>query len=113
MEIRCYRSDQRFLVSDRNKSFYQRVAPQFGGERYEIPPPSLSPSERQRRRLAFRNERKFYHRKCDRSGKQVISVSLIAVLIVLYFFGDRIAPIVRKFWRRHGLLFCVWVVGME
>ncbi len=45
-------------------------------------------------------------------GKQIISVSLIAVLIVIYFFGDRMAPIVRKFWRRHGLLFCVWAVGL-
>ena len=45
-------------------------------------------------------------------GKQIISVSLMAVLILLYFFGDRIAPIVRKFWRRRGLLFCVWGGGL-
>jgi hypothetical protein len=34
----------------------------------------LCPEERQRRRLSFRNERKLYKRKCDYSGKDIISI---------------------------------------
>lgn len=34
----------------------------------------MCPDERQRRRLCFRNERKFYHRKCDKTGNQIISI---------------------------------------
>lgn len=39
-----------------------------------IPFPSLCPEERHRRRLLFRNERKLYKRKCDVSGKDIISI---------------------------------------
>jgi hypothetical protein len=34
----------------------------------------LCPEERQIRRLSFRNERKLYKRKCDYSGKDIISI---------------------------------------
>ena len=36
--------------------------------------PTLCPAERQRRRLSFRNERKLYKRKCDATGKDIISI---------------------------------------
>ncbi|MBI2463803.1 hypothetical protein HYV57_02515 [Candidatus Peregrinibacteria bacterium] len=36
--------------------------------------PTMCPDCRQQRRLAFRNERRLYHRKCDLTGKQVISL---------------------------------------
>ncbi|HNG97462.1 MAG TPA: hypothetical protein PLW93_04295, partial [Candidatus Absconditabacterales bacterium] len=39
-----------------------------------IPTPTLCPECRQRRRLSFRNERKLYRRKCDASGKDIISI---------------------------------------
>jgi hypothetical protein len=34
----------------------------------------LCPEERQRRRLAFRNERRLYKRKCDATGESIISM---------------------------------------
>jgi len=40
----------------------------------KIPTPTLCPEERQRRRLAFRNERKLYKRKCDATKKDIISL---------------------------------------
>ncbi len=40
----------------------------------KIPTPTLCPEERQRRRLAFRNERKLYKRTCDFSWKEIISI---------------------------------------
>ncbi|MDD5769477.1 MAG: hypothetical protein PHE25_00775 [Candidatus Gracilibacteria bacterium] len=45
-----------------------------GKLKYLIPSPTLCPDCRQQRRLAFRNERKLYHRKCDLTGKQIISI---------------------------------------
>jgi Zn ribbon nucleic-acid-binding protein len=39
-----------------------------------VPPPTLCPEERQRRRLAWRNERNLYHRTCDATGKKIISM---------------------------------------
>ncbi|USN57481.1 MAG: hypothetical protein H6766_03440 [Candidatus Peribacteria bacterium] len=40
----------------------------------QIPTPTLCPDCRQCRRLAFRNERKLYRRKCDASQKDIISI---------------------------------------
>ncbi len=40
----------------------------------KIPTPTLCPEERQRRRLAFRNERKLYKRTCVFSWKEIISI---------------------------------------
>ncbi len=42
--------------------------------RYTIPPPTLCPDCRQQRRLAFRNERRLYKRKCDATGKDIVSI---------------------------------------
>ena len=54
--------------------FYDKVSPVFSGKKYSIPTPTLCPDERQRRRLAFRNERKLYKRKCDKTGQEIISI---------------------------------------
>jgi hypothetical protein len=54
--------------------FYEKVSPSFGGEKYMIPPPTLCPDCRQQRRLAFRNERKLYKRKCDATKKEIVSI---------------------------------------
>ena len=43
-------------------------------QRYLIPPPTLCPDCRQQRRLSFRNERKLYKRKCDATGKEIVSI---------------------------------------
>lgn len=39
-----------------------------------ISPPTLSPEARYQRRLAWRNERVFYKRKCDYSGRSILSI---------------------------------------
>lgn len=38
-----------------------------------MPLPTLCPEERMRRRMIFRNERNLYHRKCDLTGRELIS----------------------------------------
>lgn len=54
--------------------FYAKVSPIFGGRKYQIPPPIFCPDCRTQRRLAWHNERKLYKRKCDVTGKDIISI---------------------------------------
>ena len=39
-----------------------------------IPTPTLCPDERQKRRLSWRNERKLYRGKCDKTGDEIVSM---------------------------------------
>ncbi len=55
-------------------AFLERVSPVFDGKKYLIPPPTLSPDERKRRRMAWRNESKLYGDTCDLTGKPTLSV---------------------------------------
>lgn len=47
------------------RSLYQRLG---------VPVPSVSPDERARRRLSWRNERNFYRRSCSATGKSIVSI---------------------------------------
>ncbi|MDP4007671.1 MAG: hypothetical protein Q8P68_00600 [Candidatus Peregrinibacteria bacterium] len=60
----CRLSGVQFVISDLEQEFLRKM---------EVPLPTISPYERMRRRLSFRNERLLYHRKCDLTGKQIIS----------------------------------------
>ena len=71
---KCRISGKDFFVTDKDLEFYEKISPIFAGQKYLIPSPTLCPDERQRRRLTFRNERKLYHRKCDKTGNQIISI---------------------------------------
>lgn len=70
----CAMSGEEFEVSDRDLEFLKRVSPVIKGERFLIPPPTLCPRERVRRRMAFRNERNLYHTKSTMSGESVLSM---------------------------------------
>lgn len=70
----CKISGQPFGVFQSEKDFYDKVSPVFNGVKYQMPTPTLCPEERQRRRLMFRNERKLYNRKCDATGKHIITI---------------------------------------
>jgi hypothetical protein len=48
----------------------QKALKQMG----DLPLPTLCPSCRMQRRFAWRNERKLYYRKCDLTGKQIVSI---------------------------------------
>lgn len=64
MDKVCAECRGTFAVSDRDLDFYQRL---------EVSPPTRCYLCRMQRRLAHRNERHLYHRKCDLTGKQIIS----------------------------------------
>jgi hypothetical protein len=70
----CKISGAEFPIYKSDMEFYDKISPVFNGVKYSIPTPTLCPEERQRRRLMFRNERKLYKRKCDASGKDIISI---------------------------------------
>lgn len=70
----CRVSSEPFAIFQSDIDFLEKVSPIFAGKKYQIPLPTLCPEERQRRRLLFRNERKLYKRKCDFSGKEIVSV---------------------------------------
>ncbi len=64
----CRITQKPFVITDKDQAFYERMG---------VPLPTLCPEERMRRRLVNRNERFLYHRKCDLTGKQIISSTSI------------------------------------
>lgn len=70
----CKHCGVSFPITDKDMEFYSMISPTFGEKKYLIPPPTLCPDCRQQRRLSFRNERKLYKRKCDATGKDIVSI---------------------------------------
>ncbi len=73
MECICRASGERFQITAEDLRYLEKLSPKIGGQVYPLPPPTLCPRERKRRRLAFRNERRLYRRKCDATGRQIIA----------------------------------------
>ena len=61
----CSITWKQFEITDADIEFYKSMW---------VPSPTLCPEERQKRRLAWRNERKLYKRECNATGKQIISI---------------------------------------
>ncbi|MFA5829392.1 MAG: hypothetical protein WC843_02765 [Candidatus Gracilibacteria bacterium] len=74
MTKNCRQCGNAFEITDEDSKFYEKISPIFAGKKYQIPAPVFCPDCRMQRRLAFRNERKLYHRKCDLTGKEIISM---------------------------------------
>ena len=70
----CKVCNASFPIMQEDLEFYEKISPTFNGKHFPIPTPTLCPECRQQRRLAWRNERKLYNRKCDFSGKPIISI---------------------------------------
>lgn len=70
----CRLSGKEFSITDKDLEFYDRISPVFSGKKYSIPTPTLSPDERLRRRMMFRNEITLYKRTCDFTGGSIISL---------------------------------------
>jgi hypothetical protein len=74
MEKTCINCGQTFEITTDDLGFYDKIAPTIGGRKQGIPLPTNCPDCRTQRRMAHRNERRLYHRKCDATGKQIISI---------------------------------------
>lgn len=70
----CRISWEEFAIYKSDREFYNKISPTFAGQKFAIPLPTLSPKERKKRRFMFRNERKLYKRKCDATGKSIVSI---------------------------------------
>ncbi len=60
----CQRCQTPFEIDERDQAYYAKR---------QVPLPKLCPKDRLQRRLSFRNERKLHVRKCDASGKTIVS----------------------------------------
>jgi hypothetical protein len=65
MKQKCAVSGVEFEITEDDLNFYEKMG---------VPVPTLCPEERQRRRISFRNFTQLYRRKCDATGKDIISM---------------------------------------
>jgi hypothetical protein len=70
----CKSCKNTFEIPKEDLDFLDRVSPVFGCEKFLIPSPKMCPACRQQRRLLMRNEMSLYKRKCDATGKEIVSV---------------------------------------
>lgn len=70
----CRQCSASFEITKDDLAFYEKVSPVFSGKKELIPPPTLCPDCRWQQRHTWRNDRRLYHRKCDLTGKQIISI---------------------------------------
>jgi len=61
----CKQCKSPFEITPQDRQFYEMVA---------VPDPTLCPDCRVQRRMMFRNFFNWYHRKCDLTGKQIVSM---------------------------------------
>ena len=71
---KCKITGEKFIIRDEDFKFYEKISPKINGKIFLIPSPTLSPREREKRRLSFRNEQKLYRRKSSLSGKEIIAL---------------------------------------
>lgn len=70
----CKRCADEFTITQKDLEALDKISPVLAGQKKLIPPPTLCPDCRKLRRLCFRNERKLYRRKCDATGKLMVSM---------------------------------------
>ena len=70
----CKKCQTSFPITDIDQQFLDRLAPIVASQKISLPFPTLCPMCRKLARLAWRNEKKLYKRKCDGTGKDMISL---------------------------------------
>ena len=61
----CQNCKQNFVIEPEDFAFYEKI---------KVPAPTFCPECRMVRRMLWRNERALYKRKCDATGKDIISI---------------------------------------
>lgn len=74
MADKCRICAVEFDIAPEHLRFYEQMSPVFDGRRHLIPPPSLCPGCRKRRRLLWRNELHLYSRQCGLCGTKIVSI---------------------------------------
>jgi len=70
----CKQCQQEFSVTDDDLDFFRGMSVSTAEKNVSISEPSLCPTCRIQRRLAYRNERHLYPTKCDLTGQSLISM---------------------------------------
>src|SRR3990167_4120915 len=83
----CQNCKNNFVIEPEDFKFYEKIS---------VPPPTFCPECRMVRRMSWRNERVLYKRKCDATGKDVISmfapISPLTVYEHGYWWADNWDP---------------------
>ena len=70
----CKQCGEPFETTDDDLAFYKKMTVKAGEKEFAIPTPTLCPTCRTQRRLAFRNDRSLYKSKSDLSGADLITM---------------------------------------
>ena len=70
----CPLSGEQFHITDKDLEFLDRLSPVLDDKKYLLDTPVICHEERVRRKYSWRNERKLYTRKCDLTGRHIISI---------------------------------------
>lgn len=70
----CKQCQQSFEITPEEQTFREKLSPVVAGQRFTLPEPEYCSSCRRQRRCLVRNDRKFYKRTCDKTGKIIISL---------------------------------------
>lgn len=97
MNRTCRQTGEPFEVTDADLAFYDKVSPNFENRKYPIPPPTLCPQMRLRRRLTFANQIHVYSRPSSMTGKHIFSMFPEDVPFPVYeneeWYGDSWDPL--------------------
>ncbi len=84
---KCRITGKEFLIIEEDQKFYAKMG---------VPIPTLCIEESRRLKFMFRNERSMYYRKCDATGKQIISIYSPDKAFIVYnqetWWGDSWDP---------------------
>ncbi|MBT4585764.1 hypothetical protein HOC67_02635 [Candidatus Peregrinibacteria bacterium] len=69
----CTKCSAGFEITEEDIDMLSDLSPVIGGKKYEIPPPTLCPRCRSKRRLSHVNQLNLYERKCNLTGASIIS----------------------------------------
>lgn len=84
ISLKCRLTGKPFILTDEDQAMLEKISPTLNGKKLLLPFPTLCPEERQRRRMSFRNHNFLYHRKCDKTGKPLISLYDSDSLFTIY-----------------------------
>lgn len=69
----CQHCGDSFPITDKDLELIDRLMPSIAGNKISLPTSPMCPKCRKIHQLAWRNEKKLYKRKCDATGKNIIS----------------------------------------
>ncbi|MEI6774734.1 MAG: hypothetical protein WCL18_08390 [bacterium] len=85
----CKQCNDTFSISENDYLFYQKISPKIGEQIFSIPTPTLCPTCRSQRRLAYRNDRSLYKTQCHKTKKSIISMYNPEKELIIYDQKER------------------------